>query len=103
MWVLRLGRTRGTNLSVRVRFGRGTGDRVCCSLLKTFCICLHLLAVLSSFGEDFVVAVALDLYVVAGDFCIHHPEVVEESRRKWFCGISQAFAALDLVERTGRT
>jgi hypothetical protein len=41
-----------------------------------------LLAVLSSFGEDFVVAVALDLYVVAGDFCIHRPEVVEESRRK---------------------
>jgi hypothetical protein len=40
---------------------------------------LHLLAVLSSFEEDFVVAVALDLYVVAGHFCIHRPEVVEES------------------------
>lgn len=63
---------------------------------------LHLLVVLSSFGEDFVVAVALDLYLVAGDFCIHRPEAVEESW-KWFCGISQAFTALDLVERTGRT
>jgi hypothetical protein len=40
---------------------------------------LHLLVVLSPFGEDFVFAVALDLYVVAGGFCIHRPEVVEES------------------------
>ncbi len=46
--------------------------------------------------------VALDLYVVAGGFCIHRPEVVEESW-KWFCGIFLAFTALDLVERTGRT
>ncbi len=64
---------------------------------------LHLLVVLSSFGKDFVVVVALDLYVVAGDFFVFIVLKLWKRVGSDFFGISQAFTALDLVERTVRS